>query len=220
MRRFYYDLHIHTKRHSACSTMAPEEAVAAARTCGLDGIAFTEHARVWSGGEIAELRARCGAPPTFVILSGCEISTRRDDSPTGDVLVFGAARLPGDPCTIAELVRAVHGQGGIVIPAHPYAGVMGMGDALHSTAVDAVEAGNFHYRGRQDPRRLAAAWRQSRLPGIAVSDAHALSEIGQFCTEFEGPVSNERELIEAIRRGSCRPRLKSPPSQFWRWVGL
>ena len=40
------DLHIHTKRLSPCSEMAPEGAAIEAKKIGLDGICFAEHNKV------------------------------------------------------------------------------------------------------------------------------------------------------------------------------
>jgi len=77
------DIHVHTRRHSACGRSEPEEMVAAAQRYGLDALVFTEHHVVWGRGELAELQRLF---PSVRLFTGVEISTES----SGDVLVIGA----------------------------------------------------------------------------------------------------------------------------------
>ena len=113
-RRFYYDLHIHTSRHSPCSSVPGGAVIAAARKRGLDGIALTEHGKLWSPDEIDALRAAAGCS-SFPVIPGCELATRSGDRTTGDLLVFGVQEVPKEPLSIDATCREVHRQGGVVI---------------------------------------------------------------------------------------------------------
>ena len=215
--KYFYDLHIHTSRHSACSEIAPEMAVAAARQRGLHGIALTEHSYVWSPKEVEELKASAGCG-SFPVLAGCEISTEWDGRRTGDLLVFGATEMPEGSCAIDEVCRIVHRQGGIVIAAHPRAKIGGMIDEIHSAMIDGVEVANYRYRNPDDTRRLEAMCSEMDLAAIASSDAHSVEEIGQFCVLFEEMIYTERDLVKVIREGICRPYPKPPPRGLRRFM--
>jgi len=218
-RKYYYDLHIHTRRYSPCSIIEPAEVIAAARARGLDGIALTEHGVRWPAPEIEELKAECGRA-SFPLLVGCEISTRSGDGGTGDLLVFGLSEVPDGPCSIDEVCRRAHGQGGVVVAPHPFAEIQGIRDEVYSSRIDGIEVYNHRYRGSRQIRLAEKAWRQLDLVGVAGSDAHEISEIGRCCTEFDDPLRTERDLIEAILARRCRPRPKSPPSGLLRMLGL
>lgn len=212
--KYFFDLHIHTSWHSPCSAIVPDQLIPAARARGLDGIAITEHGYLWPREEIEQLKQAAGCPG-FPVLAGCEISTQDGARRTGDLLVFGAAEIPSAPCTIAQLCREVHRQGGIVIAPHPLAEFVGLGEEIHAAPVDAIEVANHrHYAPAHTPR-LEQVCRELDLPAVACSDSHAIDEIGLFCTEFDAPIHSEQELIEAIRAHRCQPQLKPPP-QNWR----
>ncbi|MBM3335735.1 PHP domain-containing protein, partial [Candidatus Sumerlaeota bacterium] len=206
---------VHTSRYSPCSIISPVQAILVARSVGLDGIALTEHTGGWASEEIEDLKAAAGCRE-FVVLVGYEIRTRSEERPTGDLLVFGVEKRPTEPCSIDELCREVHKQGGVVIAAHPFAGLQGIGDEVHSSWIDAIEVYNFRYHSPSKCRRAEEAQRQIGITGVGSSDAHVPEEIGQFCTELEMPIRSERDLVAAILAGRCRPRPKRPPSRLWR----
>jgi predicted metal-dependent phosphoesterase TrpH len=217
-RKYYYDLHVHTKRYSPCSNIDPEQVIAAARARGLDGIALTEHSRLWTREQIDELRAATECTD-FSILVGAEIRVGPGGNRTSDLLVFGCPSLPPEPSPIDRACRAVRDRQGIVIAPHPYAGPIGIGEEVYSTVLDGIEVYNYRYRGRLASRLAEHAWLQLGVAGVASSDAHELGEIGRFCTEFDAPIANERDLIEAILSQRCRPRRKPPPGQLRRLLG-
>jgi predicted metal-dependent phosphoesterase TrpH len=216
-KTFYVDLQVHTTRYSPCSTISPEQLIAAARSRRLDGIAITEHDRCWSPEEIEALKSAAGAPP-FTVLAGCEIRTRRNDLPTGDLLAFGLSRPPRPPCSIDALCREVHARGGIVIAPHPFAGPLGIGDEVYSTKIDGLEVYNARHHGRSQVWLALQAMRQLGLAGVGASDAHRLEDVGRCCTEFDEPIATERDLIEAVLGRRCRPRATAPPGRVARWL--
>lgn len=217
-RECYYDLHIHTRLHSQCSELSPEEAVSEAQRRGLDGIAFAEHSYTWTSQEIEELKDRMGCP-SFPILAGREVSTRSDGRETGDLLVFGATEIPeGAACTIDEVCRIVRQQSGIVIAAHPYAELLGIGDEVRSARIDAIEVANHRHRNMANTRRLQGVCRELNVPAVASSDAHSRDEIGRYCVRFGEVVRTEADLVRVIRGGGCEPCLGLPPGRIGRVI--
>jgi predicted metal-dependent phosphoesterase TrpH len=215
-QKYYFDLHIHTSRYSPCASLPPEKLIAAARARGLDGIALTDHAHLWSAEELADLKREAGCPD-YPVLSGCEFSTSSEGGLTGDLLVFGATALPSEPCSINQLCLEVHRQRGIVIAPHPYAEVNGIGQEAHSALIDAIEIANFRYRDPND-QQMERDFQPLGLPWIASSDAHELSEIGRYCTEFSEPIASEQDLMKAILANRCTPRKKPPPAKWRRML--
>jgi len=212
-RRFYYDFHIHTSRHSPCSSIPVEAVIAAARKRGLDGIALTEHGRLWSPAEIDALKAEAGCP-SFPVIPGCELTTHSGDRTTGDLLVFGVQEIPTEPLSIDATCREVHGQGGIVIAAHPLVEVLGLGEEIYSAMIDGIEIANHRYYSPQDMRRLAEVCQEQDLASVAASDAHSIGEVGAFCVEVDCLLENDQDLVRAVLERRCRPRLKPPPGRL------
>ena len=50
------DLHLHTRRHSACSIIDESRLIDRAVKAGLDGLVITEHHYQWTPEELAALR--------------------------------------------------------------------------------------------------------------------------------------------------------------------
>lgn len=215
-KKFYLDLHIHTARYSPCSTIAPEQLIAKAKARRLDGLALTEHERRWTREEVEALKAQSG-DGDFIILVGTEVRTVSEERFTGDLLVFGPVSLSSQPSSIDEVCRQAHRQGGIVIAPHPFAGCQGIGEALPDSAVDGLEVYNYRYRPPGGDQLAEWICRQAGLAALASSDAHALADVGRYCTEFDDPVRSEAELIEAVLARRCRPRHAYPPRLFGRF---
>jgi predicted metal-dependent phosphoesterase TrpH len=207
--RFYYDLQVHTRRYSRCSSIDPEALIEIARRRGLDGLVLTEHEHRWSTEALEALRRRAGAPD-FGLFAGCEVRTYHQDRCTGDLLVFGM-EPPQPPCTIDEVCRQARRVGALVIAPHPLVPGQGIGEELHLAAIDALEVFNHRYRKVCERRQLLQTWRATGLPGVAGSDAHAPDEIGRHCTVFARRLRDLQELNAAIRAGQCRPWPALPP---------
>ena len=70
--------------------------------------------------------------------------------------------------------------------------------------VDAVEVMNCKVTKKEN--RFAAKVAEGlNLPATGGSDAHEVSEVGIFATRFSQVITNEKELIEALRDGSYAP---------------
>ncbi len=205
------DLHIHTNRYSGCSIISPGEVVRYARAAGLDGIALTEHGIRWSDSEINKLLEKSGEKG-FVILAGEEVACFSSAGRfQGEFLVFGYPKSLGSSRSIEKVIEFVHGEGGVVIAAHPFKpletgrGYYGCGDAVWDLDIDGLEIEHPSYP--DSSRELARRVMEARgLCGISCSDAHDLGGIGRFRTVLEVPVTDAASLCEAIRKRLIRTK--------------
>ena len=193
-----FDLHTHTNRYSACGKATPEEMMAAAIEYGLDGIVITEHDVMWSQAEIDELQA---AFPQLTILRGIEVNTASAEH----ILVFGIT----DPTLFskymedAALGEIIEEYQGAAILAHPYR----YGDTVPSEALalplHAIEVASNNIRAHMEPPTYSLV-QSLGIPAAASSDAHWPENVGLYGVEFPGPITNEKQLAAAIRKGDFR----------------
>jgi predicted metal-dependent phosphoesterase TrpH len=194
-----FDLHLHTRRYSACSVIDPDQLVRLAARAGLDGVVITEHHKIWPRGEIAELLEKA-AVPGFMVLAGFEYT-----SAAGDVLIYGlepgmeeAFEPGGDP---AEAVARAHDLGAACVAAHPTRAGLSFGPEIAGIPFDALEVKSSNLLEHE--QRLAIGLAKAiGKPGIAASDAHQPRDIGRFHTVFTVPVTGMPDLQEALRHGT------------------
>ena len=201
------DLHVHTSEASPCSSAPLGDLVLEARRIGLDGICLTDHNHVWDPKTLAELRQR----HDFLILRGNEIATDQ-----GDMLVFGFDEDIKEVVRLEELKRKVLRAGGFIIAAHPFRGFLTFGigqlgltpeKAMERPLfqqVDAVEVLNSKVSDKENHFSSQVA-EGLGLSGTGGSDAHEVEEVGMYATRFPGRVTNEKELVEALKRGNYSP---------------
>ena len=96
------------------------------------------------------------------------------------------------------------------LPPTLMSGARVIGEEALTATIDGLEVYNFRYRSPSD-WLAERAWRGSGLAGLGSSDAHALEDVGRTCTEFDVPIRNMFDLIEAIQARRCRPRRGHPP---------
>jgi predicted metal-dependent phosphoesterase TrpH len=201
------DLHVHCSEASPCSSAPLEDLVAEAKRIGLDGICLTDHNHVWDPKTLAELKQR----HDFLILRGNEIATDQ-----GDMLVFGFDEDIQGVIRLDELRRKVLKTGGFIIAAHPFRGFLTFGigqlgltpeKAMERPLfgqVDAVEVLNSKVSDKENrfSSQVAAGL---GLPGTGGSDAHEVEEVGVYATRFSDTITNEEELVGALKGGSYSP---------------
>lgn len=199
------DLHVHTSNGSPCSSAPVDDLIEEAKRIGLDGICLTDHNHVWEREALEDLRQRHGFP----VLGGNEITTDQ-----GDVLVFGLDKNVEGIIMLGDLREAVLASGGYMILAHPFRGflVFDMGQlgltpekAMERPlfrSVDAVEVLNGKVTEKENAFAADVA-RGLGVPGTGGSDAHDVREVGVYATWFPGRIGNERDLIHALKQGSC-----------------
>ena len=188
----FVDLHCHTNA-SFDSLASPEAVVRAAIKRGLTHLAITDHDRIEGA-----LRARDAAGRELTVIIGEEIRTA-----DGDLIALFLERAvaPGRPA--AETIDDVRAQGGLVGIPHPfdrYRGSMLKDPRLETlaTQVDWVEAYNARVMAGNGNERAAAFAREHGLPGVAVSDAHSVVEVGVAYTVMDGDPSTPDGLRAAL----------------------
>jgi len=198
------ELHCHSSRYSACSTLSPLELVRAARAKALQGIVFTEHHRLWSDEELRALRVEAEVENQFAILSGQEVSTDG-----GHVLVYGAGESIAPGATLAQL-RKRFPRAALVL-AHPYRGGGAVRSAeLCNPAFDAIEIFSGNQTVRENCRGLMD-WHRHKFTAVSGTDSHSSAFLAVYPAQFDHPVRSIEELAGEIRAGRCRPFFKEVP---------
>jgi len=190
--RAFVDLHCHTSA-SFDSLAGPVSVVRAAAARGITHLAITDHDRIEGA-----LRARAAAPEGLTVIVGEEVKTA-----DGDLIALFLERAvaPGRPAV--ETIAEVRAQGGLVGIPHPFdrfRGSMLVDPRLEAMGalVDWVEAWNARVIGGRGNERAAAFARELGLPGVAVSDAHSVLEVGVACTVVEGDPSTPQGMLAAL----------------------
>ena len=191
------DLHVHSL-YSTDNNSDPEETIIRAIELGLHGIAFTEHYHYAASEPMEALKEKYGN--SIRIFRGVEFSAEE-----GHCLVFGADtdRMNIKYAPVAELIRRVAEDGGVVIPSHPYRPGTSLGDLLYDVkGIAGLEGCNGANMHAYNVKAIAAA-AALQLPYTGGSDAHAPEEAGSCYTEFFEDVTYEN-LIEMLKAGNYR----------------
>lgn len=204
-----FDLHIHTSRYSGCSAIEPVSLIARAREIGLHGIALTEHGIRWRDEDIGELIEKSGHGDLLVI-PGQEVACyTRQGFFQGEFLVFGFHRSLGSNRPVEQVIDLVHGEGGVVIAAHPFKklltgdGYYGAGMNVYKYGIDGLETEHPSYddESRDLARRSIT---DLNIAGIGCSDSHDLGTVGFCRTVFDRKVTNTASVCEEIRAGRVK----------------
>jgi predicted metal-dependent phosphoesterase TrpH len=192
MTRYFIDMHCHTSA-SFDSLAKPASVVRAAAKRGLTHIAITDHDRIEGA-----LRARDAAPDGLTVIIGEEIKTS-----DGDLIALFLERAVAPHRPARETIEEVRAQGGLVGIPHPFdrfRGSMLKDPRLEAMAsmVDWVEAHNARVVGGTGNERAQQFAREMGLPGIAVSDAHSVLEVGVAYTALDTDPSTPEGLLAAL----------------------
>jgi len=189
--RAFADLHTHS-RGSFDSLASPKDMVKAAADRGLTHLAITDHDRI----DVA-LEARALSQTAVTVIVGEEVKTRDGDL----ICLFLETAIPPG-LSAMETIAAAREQGGLVGIPHPFDKMRGslLRDAAMASLaphVDWVEAHNARLvgHGNEDAALFA---RDNDLPGIAVSDAHSVMEIGVAYMALDGDPSTAAGLLAAL----------------------
>lgn len=206
-RGLVIDLHVHSAPASPCSSVTVEQLIEEARAIGLDGICLTDHNHRRDPREVEAWRQKYG----FLILRGNEITTDQ-----GDILVVGLEEDIQGVIKLGDLREKVLKAQGFMIAAHPFRGFLTFGIGYLGLTpkkasmrpvfreVDAVEVMNS--RVSENENSFAAQVAEILgLPVIGGSDAHKPGEVGRYATRFVDLILNERDLIEALKKGRFSP---------------
>ncbi len=189
------DMHVHTTAYSTCANMSPHEMAERAREVGLDGVVITEHNVIWSDEEMAELRDRF---PDLVFFRGVEVSAKGHH-----VLLYGITDFSGFEARmpVQDVVAEAHNRGAVAVWAHPLQHSLTPSSEGLRAGFDACETRsvNIDRLERDKYRQLA---KRLGIPEMANSDAHHTQTLGAYATRFTGPLGDEKDIADAIRRGA------------------
>lgn len=189
--RAFIDLHCHTSA-SFDSLADPAKVARAAAARGLTHLVVTDHDRIDGA-----LRARDAAPAGLTVIIGTEIRTA-----DGDLIgAFLEAPVSGGRPAI-DTIATIREQGGLVGIPHPFDRFRGslLRDARMAALaplVDWVEVHNARLVGAGNERAAAFAAEHGR-PGVAVSDAHTIIEVGIAYTVLDGDPSTPAGMLAAL----------------------
>lgn len=196
------DLHLHTRRHSACSRIDERQLIDRAVRAGLDGLVITEHHYQWTREELDDLAA-ASAHPGFLLLAAFEYSSAR-----GDILIYGL-----DPHQVREfppgrqpeaILEKAQRMGAACIAAHPTRAAIPFDERIAHMPFDALEIKSVNLAPHE--QRLAEKLaRDLGRAATTASDAHRLEDVGRYATEFDGPIQTMADLQKALRNGTFRP---------------
>ncbi len=201
------DMHVHTMRGAADSSLTPDQLIEEARRIGLTGVNITEHDRVWEPHQMAEFRERSG----LFVSRGMEVSTDM-----GHMIVVGLEQYMPGIRRATELRKVLDEVGGFMIVAHPFRHFF---DPIHFrrdgrppfemtpeeaaermpvfAIVDEIEVAN----GGSTPRENQFALRVAKVlgkRGIGASDCHSTHGVGYFVTVFEEELRDQEHMLEML----------------------
>jgi len=191
----FVDLHVHTI-YSGDSSITPKRLVDALHTHSfLKTVAVTDHKTMEGYYHVSKLAT---AYEDILILPGIEVLTTQ-----GDIVVIGAEERPTFPITPEETIAFVEERNAIAIIAHPYRALTSLGDYARRLKPTAIEVYNPNATPEENKIALQLA-REMNLPQVAVSDAHAIEELGKGYTKINA-AQNMEEILNAIKNGQTQP---------------
>jgi len=208
MTRSFIDLHCHTSASFDCLAR-PKDVVRAAAARGLTHLIVTDHDRI-----DAALAARDLAPDGLTVIVGEEVKTA-----DGDLIAAFLERAVAPGMSAVDTVAAVREQGGLVGIPHPFDRLRGslLTDERMSAfapLVDWIEIHNARLVGGGNDRAAAFA-RDRSIPGVAVSDAHSVLEVGVAYTALDGDVSTPAGLLAALASVEIVPGRATYAVRLW-----
>lgn len=208
MSRVFIDLHCHSKGSFDCLS-EPRDLVRVAAERGLTHLAITDHDRI----DVAQ-RTREMAPDGLTVIVGEEVKTL-----DGDLicLFLEQAIAPGLPAL--ETIARAREQGGLVGIPHPFdrrRGSILRDERMAGLAplVDWVETHNARVVGHGNEDAAAFALDHD-LPGVSVSDAHSIMEVGVAYTALDGDPSTPAGLLAALPSAEIVPGRASYVVRLW-----
>jgi hypothetical protein len=208
------DMHVHTVRGAADSSLTPDQLAEIAGQIGLTGINLTEHDRVWEPHAVKEFRESSG----LFVNPGMEVSTDM-----GHMIAVGLTQYVPGIRRAAELRRVLDDIGGFMIVAHPFRHFF---DPIHFRRdgrppftmtpeeaaermpvfqlVDDMEVANGGTAPVENQFALKVAQVLGKK-GIGASDCHSTSGVAYFVTVFEEDLRDSTHFLEQLRAGRYHP---------------
>ena len=199
-KRYKINLHTHTTLSDGRRT--PEEVARIYRDADYDAVAFTDHWKFGSEGEINGLK----------ILSGVEYNLPNENTHDGlfHVVAVGMDYEPmisnNDTLTEQDLINAIHSAGGLAILAHPAWSLNTPSQIMKFSGFDATEIYNSvseaHMSRRPDSSLVVdmLGAQGSLFPLLAVDDTHYYD--GDECRGFimlNADSLDQKDVVSAVR---------------------
>jgi hypothetical protein len=213
------DLHVHSKKSedSRATVVGYLQWLIRKRDLlPIDGLVLTEHRQFDHDSDYRHLEDEYG----IRLFKGSEVETDY-----GHILVYGvnSAILERFDFTDVRLsaqdvVTEVEELGGIAVPCHPGRPTVGLCEHYRTKppleGVRAIELLNGGSR-KGENERVDELIRAHGYGAVGGSDSHLVSFIGICATKFPREISDEEDLVRAIREGGYSPmdfrdRLKTP----------
>jgi len=149
-----------------------------------------------------------------MVIVGEEIKTA-----DGDLIAAFLERAVSPGMPAGETVAAIREQGGLVGIPHPFDRLRGslLTDERMAAAaplIDWVEVHNARLVGGGNERAAVFA-REHEHPGVAVSDAHSVLEVGVAYTALDGDPSTPAGLLAALAGAEIVPGRASYAVRLW-----
>jgi predicted metal-dependent phosphoesterase TrpH len=202
------DMHVHTVRGAADSSLTPDQLIEVAHRIGLTGVNIAEHDRVWESHAIDEFREKSG----LFVSRGMEVSTDM-----GHIIAIGLTQYVPGIRRATELRKVLDDAGGFMIVAHPFRHFF---DPIHFRRegrppfemtpkeaaermpifgiVDAIEVANGGTASIENQFALRVAQVIGKQ-GIGASDCHSTNGVAYFVTVFEEELRDQEHMLEQLR---------------------
>ncbi|HET7507448.1 MAG TPA: PHP domain-containing protein [Solirubrobacterales bacterium] len=188
------DLHMHTDHSGDCATPV-DVLIHTARDRGLGAIAITDHNEVSGAIEARKLAEELG---DIKVIVAEEVKTAEQGEVIG---LFLEEKIPKG-LTMAETIREIRAQGGLVYVPHPFDRFHSVPDYEHLLdiveEIDLLEVFNPRVAVTSFNEEAVRFARKYRIVPAAGSDSHVAQGLGsvrQRIHDFDGPA----EFLEAMR---------------------
>lgn len=197
------DLHVHTYEYSACGISTEREQIEMAITCGLDGIAFTEHGFQRAQSDLERLNKKY-AP--FKIFTGVEVNVLDSYE---DVLVIGVPDMteynnrPREYKSLwkyDKLYEFVRKKGGFIAIPHPFRFADEVKTNVFDFIPDALELKSYNI----DPSREYLIEKFAKKLGVktmVASDSHHKHVTGMHHLVMHNAVQTDADLVRELLSG-------------------
>jgi len=189
------DLHLHTK-FSGDAQLSPKQIVNELHAHPfIKGVAITDHNTLQG---YLQVRRLAEPHEDLIIIPGIEVAT-----PDGEIILLGVEETPRYPFSVEGVVDFANERAATIVLPHPYREMGGLGDLAKKVQAHAIEVINPSSTPEENKMAEELAERRN-LPGVAGSDAHALSDMWSAYTEVEAE-SSVHGILRAIRCGHVKP---------------
>jgi predicted metal-dependent phosphoesterase TrpH len=208
------DMHVHTVRGAADSSLTPDQLIEIAQEIGLTGVNITEHDRVWEQHAIDDFREKSG----LFVSRGMEVSTDM-----GHIIAIGLTQYIPGIRRASELRKVLDEAGGFMIVAHPFRHFF---DPVHFrrdgrppfqmtpeeaaermqifSMVDEIEVANGGTAPVENQFALKVAQVLGKK-GVGASDCHSTNGVAIFATQFEEELRDQAHMLEQLHARRYRP---------------